>query len=532
LRVGGRYTAVDNGDGTFNILDVPIFAEIPAGVKRNADPVGREWQEAAVAKSLARQAEGHLPPVHIYHSDETAVKPIHAGKFMLKVVRPITYEGRQLWATFADIVGVPGDVFEKIRRGFLPYRSVEIHNWDKPEIDSLALMDTDVPFFRLPMMTVGQVLRSEAEYSMDKTRPAQAFRLGKKSGGVILFRFAEGRDMPDKENDKEDPKDESLNSASDAGETPKESEADLDVQAEADGNKATGSETPDAPEAEMADEGESAPGPDAEKPEAILESGEHVQKETQALAAIQSQLQSFGQILQKVLERLGPQPQTQEKLEPVQGVDVGAEATAQFKDMMAALMTTSKEDEDMADKQVQQPKVTLTPDELAAFASKAAEAAVLKATAPMMAKLAKFEADREDEAKKAKQVAAFSAAVKDLEDSGFAVTDALRAHLEKSAAHGADFLKEQVAVFKSTLPPAPPADPAEFESSLADESAAAGPDGAVNAFCAKYGAKHAGFAREQLKAYSAFKLASGSEITAEEWLETNFRAASNGRVMV
>ena len=37
------YKATQNHDGTFNILDVPIFAEVPAGAKGNDEPVEKDW---------------------------------------------------------------------------------------------------------------------------------------------------------------------------------------------------------------------------------------------------------------------------------------------------------------------------------------------------------------------------------------------------------------------------------------------------------------------------------------------------------
>ena len=42
------HEAVRNTDGTWNILDVPIFGEIPAKAKGGKSMVTREWLETAV----------------------------------------------------------------------------------------------------------------------------------------------------------------------------------------------------------------------------------------------------------------------------------------------------------------------------------------------------------------------------------------------------------------------------------------------------------------------------------------------------
>lgn len=518
LRVGGNYVAEDNGDGTFNILDVPVFAEIPAGVKRNADPVGREWQEAAVLKNKAREADGHLPPVHIYHTDEKAVKPIYAGKMRLRDVRKISYEGNHIWATFADILGVPAEVFQKIKRGFLPYRSVEIHNWDKPEIDSLALMDTDVPFFRMPMLSIKTILSKDASMFVDKTRPcAVMFRAAHKSnGGVMLFRFNEGGQMPD---DEKDEKDGALNAPPAAGETETQADADLDEKAQGKPNKGPG-----GAEMEASDDDATA-----EKPEAILGgegeedgAGDSSIKEVVAtVKALSGQMQSIGTLMQKVLERLGPAPAPQEKLGAVTGADIPQEANGQeFKagSNDSSVRFDLKED-GMADKEKATPVEELV--------AKAAEAAVLKATAPLMAKLSALEQREAEREKELAVEARFQSAMRELTDNGHIVSEELQVHLRKAAQHDEALVKDLVATFRASLPKEPPSDPADFEAELGAEQAASADNELVNQFVAQHGPKYAKFASEQIKAYEAAASSGMAHMTAEEWLETNFRAYGN-----
>ena len=210
--VGGAYRAIDHGDGTFDILDVPIFAEVESGEKHNERKINRAWQLAAWKKNEERSSEGHLPPVHVEHHEAGKDREF-AGHFLIRDVRQIAYEGRQIWATFADLISVPASIFERIQRGELPYRSVEVHSWENPEIDSLALMASEVPYFRLPMLRVGEVVRAEADERLPAdSAPALAFAASAEMSR-ILFRFRnEVKPMPDSTeklaDDEKDEKDE------------------------------------------------------------------------------------------------------------------------------------------------------------------------------------------------------------------------------------------------------------------------------------------------------------------------------------
>lgn len=519
LKVGGKHKAVDNGDGTFDILDVCVFAEIPAGVKRNADPVGREWQEAALLQNKTREAGGHLPPVHVYHSDEVSVKPVYAGKLRLKSVRRTTYEGKDLWGTFADILGMPAEVFEKVRKGFLPYRSVEIHNWAKPEIDSLALMDTDVPFFRMPMLTVGEVLQKDAHMFLDKSRPsAVACRSGKKQGGLVLFRFAERGDMPDKDKEEED--EGALNAPPKSEETKQEADDEVDLT-EPENPKDNATEGPGG--AEMESEGE-VPGagaaeekhPDAPQDAAMLE---------KAMAPIVSMLQNVGTLLKQLNDRLGPQPNPTEKHEAVGGMNLGLEAQNQdFKDK-----NTKEKEIVMAEKGVPQESGKITfnsKEELKAFMADTVKEVVLEATAPLKADVAAFRAATAENEKRAAVTARLDAAVKELTDNRQHVDEDLKKFLADAATVSDEFLKKQVAVFKARLPQDPPTDGADFETDLGKSAGNAADGDAVNQFCAEHGPQHAEWAKKELVKFRQASKAGFSDISEEEWLSVNFRAAT------
>jgi len=149
------YRAAQAPDGTWTIFDVPVFA---AHSEERADRTlefGGKWLSAALEQARVRESEGYVPPLHTKHHGE-GCEVDAAGKFALRRVGPIQHGGETVQALFADLIGVRPEVYERIRRGELSYRSVEILDVSKPEIDSLALLDDEVPFFRFPLLRVAE----------------------------------------------------------------------------------------------------------------------------------------------------------------------------------------------------------------------------------------------------------------------------------------------------------------------------------------------------------------------------------------
>ena len=157
---GGKFTAKQNGDGTWNVENLAIFAQHKVKFGDEEKEVGKDWLFAAKAKEDSRVAnDDYLPPLHIHHHGVR--ETTRAGFFRSKAVAQAKYQGKLLWMTFADLVRIPSAVYRKIKAGELPYRSVEIHSLDEPEINSLALLDDEVPFFRLSLLTIGKEIPVE-----------------------------------------------------------------------------------------------------------------------------------------------------------------------------------------------------------------------------------------------------------------------------------------------------------------------------------------------------------------------------------
>jgi hypothetical protein len=189
---GGNYTAEEisvNGVKFFKIRRVPIFCAVPKGERGNKKDIGREWMLAALERAKDRETKDrYLAPLHFHHHS-WGDKAQAAGFMRLTEVGTIEYEGKPIDATFADLL-VPGDKFGMIETFQFPYRSVEVFDWEAPEINSLALLDHEVPFFRLELLTIGEkVAQSNARELVFEAYRAMPIKnvvyAGK--GGVATF---------------------------------------------------------------------------------------------------------------------------------------------------------------------------------------------------------------------------------------------------------------------------------------------------------------------------------------------------------
>lgn len=185
---GGRYTAVDLGNGTFNILDVPIMYEIPRSVFNTAEDISETWMRTAVAKAAKLRDGGYLPPLHVnHHNDGRQVEP--AGKFCPRRVAKKAHMGEEKWCVFADLLEIPAKIYNEIKGRFLPYRSPEFPLKRAPEITSLALMRDEPPHCKFELLTVGREIKAKpADVVKLDAMPALAM-LSDGDRAAALFKF-------------------------------------------------------------------------------------------------------------------------------------------------------------------------------------------------------------------------------------------------------------------------------------------------------------------------------------------------------
>jgi hypothetical protein len=152
------HEAFQTRSGSWIIRDVPIFS---AHVDRRfGDPVefDASWLNKAFEIAKLRESEGYLPPLHVgHHGDKEVVDG--AGKFRVKRIGQISHRGEIVPTLFADLIVTDEGVYDRIRKGELSFRSVEIIDVDSNEIDSLALLDDEVPYFRYPLLRISSEVK-------------------------------------------------------------------------------------------------------------------------------------------------------------------------------------------------------------------------------------------------------------------------------------------------------------------------------------------------------------------------------------
>ena len=171
--------------GLFKVFNVPIMAEVPQGQKENRNRIGPKWMKAAVKRaSLRWKQDQYKAPLHVeHHGGGADTSP--AGFIMPHSVKQMRYEGKPVWAIFADLEVHP-HILQEIQARELPFRSVEIFDWAKPEINSMALLRSEVPFFRFDLLELGEEISPVEKFASQV--PLQACRAFV-NGHSILFSF-------------------------------------------------------------------------------------------------------------------------------------------------------------------------------------------------------------------------------------------------------------------------------------------------------------------------------------------------------
>jgi len=203
---GGAYDAKQNSDGTWNIGEkkpIPIMSVVPQGARDNSKVVGEEWMTSTVAKHrMMEKSQDYLAPIHVEHHGDGA-ETSQAGFLKLTGIEKIWQDGEKKDAIHASFIGVPDEVFQDIKQNKYAYRSVEIAEWNKSEIASLALLSDEAPFFKLPMLSVGEETPNQEPISVLDSAPVVAMQeVG--AGGRILFNFSGATTMSQFEAEKKE----------------------------------------------------------------------------------------------------------------------------------------------------------------------------------------------------------------------------------------------------------------------------------------------------------------------------------------
>lgn len=159
------YRVEPTGDDKVSILGVPIFAEHSRTFDDGTElHFGLAWLKQACLHVRQRAAGGYTPPVHLGHHDfDTPDERPSVGTFVRPTLGHVEFEGKATWVMFVDLV-VANEDLETVKK--YPYRSAEILDYTRPpEIDSLALLTSRVPYFRLPNLNLDESALKAAKYA-------------------------------------------------------------------------------------------------------------------------------------------------------------------------------------------------------------------------------------------------------------------------------------------------------------------------------------------------------------------------------
>lgn len=159
---GGDYDAMRAKDGTWTILDVPIFADCARSFKLPNGKVvtatfDRAWQEAAVKRAKEKHAaSGVMRSIYPRHKHDPKDVRDTIGFFLPKRVEDVELRGGKRAVTFADYVGVPDAAYAELKSRKHPYKSVELPIGADPEFTGLAWLK-EPPFHDdFALQTIGK----------------------------------------------------------------------------------------------------------------------------------------------------------------------------------------------------------------------------------------------------------------------------------------------------------------------------------------------------------------------------------------
>lgn len=193
---GLKLTAIENADGSWNILDVPVLPPVPKGAKLNDEEIGVEWMNEAVRLAQNEAHLGHLGSISMGHHPDVNLgpssQPGYAGKILpTRVGTSRMRDEGTIPCMFADFLFVPPDVVDLIERGDLSYRSPEVVNWAKFRMDNVSLLSTEPPFFRLPMLGIGERIPFNRG-AQETFESEEAFATARfTDGSPPIYRFSE-----------------------------------------------------------------------------------------------------------------------------------------------------------------------------------------------------------------------------------------------------------------------------------------------------------------------------------------------------
>ncbi len=186
-------------EGFLAIRRLPIFS-----ANTRCDDSGQEWQfeEECLGNACSEHArlkaeQGHRVAVFKDHHDpkQPDVSRELIGYLDNLEMGTFPIDGQELPTIFADVCHIDAEKWgEEIRKGRLPFRSVEIKNPERAMISGMALMETVPPYFKFANMVVEDATLCEVQHANVTNFRAVARAIpGGAAGGATFFYAGAGR---------------------------------------------------------------------------------------------------------------------------------------------------------------------------------------------------------------------------------------------------------------------------------------------------------------------------------------------------
>lgn len=201
---GTESEAVQAADGTWTIKDVPIFADTTRDYRDQSGKTlryvaGGDWHAKAIARAQARYAEtGYMSRVIVRHTAPGKDRE-GAGFVMPRRVGTMTVDGEAKSVLFADYIGVPDHIYQRMKRHELPYRSAETPLDGRPEIKALALLPSEEPFHPFGPHTIRREVRHVGARPADLRESPPVFHFktsGARARLTLRFKMPETTTTP------------------------------------------------------------------------------------------------------------------------------------------------------------------------------------------------------------------------------------------------------------------------------------------------------------------------------------------------
>ena len=154
-KVPQHYDTVEHSDGRVTVKDVPIFGENEREGLGDQGKYDAKWLAGACEKHKQLASHSYFAPMHFGHHSFSGHPVERAGHIELSKVCKHKHLGEKKQILFAHLHFKDRGAHQRYMDH--PYRSVEVSHERPDQVNSLALLSSEAPYFQFPMQDAGTV---------------------------------------------------------------------------------------------------------------------------------------------------------------------------------------------------------------------------------------------------------------------------------------------------------------------------------------------------------------------------------------